>query len=314
MNQDVTDEGQLLENRSPESAPVSGGAIDAPAEACPPPLAWQEVLKEFHSQATPWYLDRPGYRLSGRMLGNGPPLYLLNGFGGTHELYALLVWLLRDEFRCVVWDFPGTTPGSKSARGVTLVDLANDVAEVARICGDSSINLFAPSFGALIALQTAITSPRLVRRMALQGGFFCRSLSRFERWLTRSCRFYPGPLRRFPGSRAVRQHNHRRWFPPFDLTRWQFLEDVAGRVPVSALACQAAIVRDTDLHSELPKIRQPVLLIETEGEGVATRDCQRELSAALSDSRLETILNTGQYPYLTHPHRMAKILREFFSP
>jgi len=312
INQNATEEQTFPESQSSEIAPASAEA-EAPAEPCPPPLAWQEVLSEFHAQATPWYLDRPGYRLSGRLLGSGPPLYLLNGFGGTHELYALLVWLLRDEFRCVVWDFPGTVAGTSSARAVSLLDLAGDVAEVAKTCGDDSINIFAPSFGALIALQTAIDAPRLVRRLALQGGFFRRKLSRFESWLTRSCRFYPGPLRRFPGSRAVRQHNHRRWFPPFDLTRWEFLEDVAGRVPVSALACQAAIVRDSDLSLQLSQIRQPVLLIETEGEGIATRNCQRELAERLPHAQSETILNTGQYPYLTHPHRMAKTLRQFFN-
>lgn len=310
MSRDVTDVS--YENPSPGVVPPDPGQ-EGPAEACPPPLAWQEVLEKFHAQATPWYLDRPRYRLSGRMLGTGRPLYLLNGFGGAHELYALLVWLLQDDFRCVVWDFPGTRAGSGSPRGISLGDLAADVAAVAETCGDAQIDLFAPSFGSLVALRAAINHPRLVRRLALQGGFAHRNLSRFERWLARSCRFYPGTLRRFPGSRAVRQHNHRRWFPPFDLTRWEFLEDVAGRVPVSTLACQAAMVRDTDLRAELPGIEQPLLLIETEGEGASTRDCQRELAAGVPHARMETILNTGQYPYLTHPHRLAKVIRQFFE-
>src|SRR5260221_13561148 len=77
-----------------------------PAAACPPPLAWGEVLADFHKQADAWYLDRPDYRLSGRTLGTGPALYLLNGFSGTHELYALFAWLLRDKFRCVLFDYP----------------------------------------------------------------------------------------------------------------------------------------------------------------------------------------------------------------
>src|SRR4051794_40624857 len=60
--------------------------VRATESACPPPLAWVDVLADFHRQAEAWYLDRPNYRLSGRTLGSGPPLYFLNGFSGTHEL------------------------------------------------------------------------------------------------------------------------------------------------------------------------------------------------------------------------------------
>lgn len=306
-----------------ESMPVnteSRGAQDSgafsngePAEPCPPPLAWQEVLGEFHSQAEVWYLERPGYRLTGRMLGNGPPLYLLNGFGGTHEIYALLVWLLRDRFRCVVWDYPGTSVQTTTEETVTLDDLSDDLAAVAETCGDLSIDVYAPSFGSLVALNSMLRHSPLVRRAVLQGGFAHRRLSRFESWLARSCRFFPGPVKRFPGSRAVREHNHRRWFPPFDTTRWQFLEDTVGRVPVRALAWQAALVRDMDLRSLLSDVRQPILLVETEGEGRATRTCQQELSNALPNAKIETILGTGQYPQLTHPHRLAKVLRQFLD-
>jgi hypothetical protein len=76
---------------------------------------------------------------------------------------------------------------------------------------------------------------------------------------------------------------------------------------------QAALIREVDLRPRLPEIPQPVLLVETEGEGTATRACQQELAAALPNATNETILGTGQYPYLTHPHRLAKILRQFLD-
>lgn len=294
----------------PVSSPPTAAAE---AGGCPPPLEWQEVLREFHAQADVWYLDRPQYRLQGRILGQGRPLYLLNGFGGTHELYALLVWLLRDEFRCVLWDYPGTAAKTKVNPSVRVVDLADDLAAIAGTCGDATINVYAPSFGSLVALQALAKHSGLVRRAILQGGFAHRQFSRFERWIARSSRFFPGSMKHFPGSRAVREHNHRRWFPPFDATRWQFLEDNAGRLPVPALAWQAALIRDTDLRPLLPQITQPVLLVETEGEGAATQTCQRDLVAALPHASTETLLGTGQYPYLTHPHRLAKIIRPFLT-
>lgn len=308
MSTDTTD----TEERLPAGEPAAP-AGEAPAEPCPPPLAWQEVLGEFHAQADVWYLDRPRYRITGRVIGAGRPLYLLGGFGGTHELYALFVWLLRDRFRCVVWDYPGTAAGTRPLHDLTVSNLADDVQAIAETCGDRTIDLYAPSFGSLVALETMLAAPQLVQRAVLQGGFAHRKLSRFERWLARSSRFFPGALKHFPGSRAVRAHNHRRWFPPFDETRWDFLEGNAGRVPVSALAWQAGLVHRTDLRSRLGEIRQSVLLIETEGEGEATRAYSKELAEKLPQVKHETILGTGQYPYLTHPHRLAKVVATFLE-
>lgn len=292
-----------------------GGEISPPdtAEACPPPLEWQQVLREFHAQAEVWYLDRPGYRLTGRLLGTGRPLYLLGGFGGAHELFALLVWVLRDRFRCVLWDWPGVGPATRVPRHLTLADLAADVAAVAATIGDGPVDLYAPTFGSLVALQTAIDHPGNVRRMILQGGFAHRRLSSPERLLARLCRFFPLALRHLPGSRGIRLHNHRRWFPPFDETRWQFFEDYSGRVPLKTLAGQAALVRNADLRPRLAQIRQPVLLIETEGDGIAAQPGLAELSAGLPHSQKELLLLSGQHPYLTHPHRVAKLVRDFLD-
>jgi len=33
----------------------------------------------------------------------------------------------------------------------------------------------------------------------------------------------------------------------------------------------------------------------------------------LPQAKSETILGTGQYPYLTHPHRLAKVVANFLE-
>src|SRR5262245_6213534 len=57
-----------------ESTPSAATVVE---ESCPPPLEWQDVLREFHRQADSWYLDRQSHRITGRTIGSGPPLYLL---------------------------------------------------------------------------------------------------------------------------------------------------------------------------------------------------------------------------------------------
>jgi pimeloyl-ACP methyl ester carboxylesterase len=292
-----------------EQARATPGGADAveASGGCPPPLEWQEVLREFHRQADNWYLDRPHVRISGRTLGNGPPLYFLNGFSGTHELYALLVWLLRDDYRCVLFDY-----ALPAARGqTTLDDLAGDVAAVADAAGDRQFDLFAPTFGGLVALTAARRFPERVGRLVLQGAFARLALAPVERLLIRLCLVHPGRLRHLPGRSVVQRASHRRWFPPFDQTRWQFLADNTGSVRLADLARRAAIVRDTDLRTTLHDVTQPTLLIRTEGQGRGLEACCTELAGGLPHAQVEWLPETGLFPYLTHPHRLAKLIRGF---
>lgn len=285
-------------------APAVSAAAAATDEKCPPPLEWQEVVREFHAQADAWYFDRTRYRLSGRTLGSGPPLYFLNGFCATHELYALLVWLLRDRYRCVLFDYPvGAYP-----RDVTLPELADDVAAVGHAIGDRTFDLFASSFGSLVALETMRRYPLRIGRAVLHGAFAHRRLSLVERLLIQACRVHPGRLRHVPFRKMVQRQNHRLWFPPFDLTRWEFLSDNTGKARLRDLARRAAIVRDADLRPHLAEIRQPVILVRTEGDGGILEECGAVLEAGLPQARVERMPLAGQYPFLTHPHRLAKIM------
>src|SRR5579871_2541399 len=107
--------------------PAVTGGVPA-GEACPPPLVWQEVLAAYYSESQPWEVAAGPRRLQGRTWGTGPSLYLLNGFAATAELYALMIWLLRDTFRCVVFD---TIRTGARGRPSTMSDYAADVIAVA---------------------------------------------------------------------------------------------------------------------------------------------------------------------------------------
>jgi pimeloyl-ACP methyl ester carboxylesterase len=287
---------------TPETEPENS------ASSCPPPLEWQEVLREFHKQADAWYLDRPKYRISGRSLGAGPPLYFLNGFTGSHELFALLVWLLRDQFRCVLFDYPVPRQG-----GSSLGDLADDVAAIAEVSGDRSINLFATAFGSLVALEAMHRHSRLINRAILQGGFAHRDLSPAERLLLRIGCWTPVRFGRIPGRAAIQRQNHRRWFPPFDATRFQFFLENSGKTPVRELARRGTIVRDCDLRPQLGRIEQPVLLVRCEGDGQVLLAYGDVLEKGLPHAGVEHLNDTGQIPFLTHPHRLAKVIRPFLE-
>lgn len=293
----------------PAGVPVNAAGVPA-GEACPPPLVWQEVLQAFHADSQPWELDRGSRRLTGRTWGSGPPLYLLNGFAGTAELYALLAYLLRDSFRCVVFD-TGMKPESRHAR-LTVSDYAGDLLAAADQQGDASICVFAPSFGAAVALQAALDRPERIAGLVLQHGFASRHLSWSERLLARWCRRSQRMLRSLPWRRRVQELNHRRWFPPFDGTRFEFLVESTGKIPLMDLSQKAMAMDAVNFQDQLPRVACPVLLIRTEGQGQVASAGHDVLAKSLPKSRSEWLHSTGLHPYLTHPHRLAKLLKPFF--
>jgi pimeloyl-ACP methyl ester carboxylesterase len=287
----------------------------AAASSCPPPLEWQEILGTFLREAEPWYLDRPGHRVTGRIWGQGKPVYFLPGFGGTLDLYALLVWLLREDHRCVLLDWPGNDDGRVPPGRPRLETLAEDLFAVADLCHDRQFDLFASSFGTLVATQAMLSQPVRVGRAILQSAFAHRQLAFGERLLATLSRGVPWRLRHVPMRKAIQLQNHSRWFPPFDPSRLQFLLENTGGVRLQALGWRAAIVVETDLRPRLAELRQPLLFLQGEGEGQLAETCLREFTDRYNPPpRIERLNNTGPLPHLTHPHRVAKLVREFLSP
>ena len=89
--------------------------------------------------------------------------------------------------------------------------------------------------------------------------------------------------------------------------------DVLIRLGLDDLAAQrAAALQSFDVRPQLPSVTQPVLLVRTEGEGRVAARCHDELQAALPTVQSEWLHTCGQLPHLTHPHRLAKLLKPFF--
>ena len=298
----VDDHCTLVEECAGPAAPLP--------EGCPAPLSLMDVLEAFRTGSDFWELRHDGREVRGRTWGDGTPLYFLNGIAGSLELYAPTVWLLREQVCCVLHDYAGSHEGRQPAR---LDELVTDLFEIADRHEHESINLYATSFGGPVALEAMRRHPRRIRSVVMQGAFAHRSLSVAERLAAGAARLLPGSLGRVPGRRSVQQHNHQRWFPPYDQMRWPFFLEATGRSPIRAMAARARIVHASDLRPYLSELRQRALVIRSEGEGLVSQRSVEELAAGLPNASLEFLPDCGHLPYLTHPHRLAKMIRAFLG-
>lgn len=283
---------------------------DSATEGCPPPLMWQEVRREFLAQSESLMIDSVAGPMAVRVWGSGPPIYLLPGFTSPAELYCLLVWLLRDDFRCVTIEPLATLRSSivPSAPFANDVDMVRGVADE---LGDAEFSILGANFGAAWGLAAAQAMPSRVTRLMLMQGFAHRRLSFLERRLAGWCRHSRRHLANLPWRETIQTQNHRRWFPPFDLTRWQYYLDATGAMPLRELARRADAVARFDVRSQLSEIAVRTLLVRTEGEGQVSAACQAELERSLPNVQAEWLHNSGQLSYLTHPHRLAKLMCAF---
>jgi pimeloyl-ACP methyl ester carboxylesterase len=291
------------------------------SEGCPTPLGWAEVLESFRAASTAWSLQVDGSVLHGRTLGTGRPLYFLNGITGNCELFCLLAWLLRDEFRSVLFDYrshdakcrshDASRVAKENPGQLSIQRLVDDFLSVADAQQDQTFDVLAAPFGSLVALGTLAKRPLRIRRAVLLGGFAHRRLSRFERLLCGVGRFLPGAISQVPLRGTLQMASHQRAFPPFDASRWGFFAQNSGQTSTRDLAERAALMASTDLRDRLSRIEQPVLLIRTEHEGAVSAAGQDELERGLPHPSAENMPLAGQLAYLTHPHRVAKTVRSF---
>jgi pimeloyl-ACP methyl ester carboxylesterase len=278
------------------------------SEGCPSPLGWAEVLQSFRAESADWSVEVDGGLLRGRTLGRGRPLYLLNGISGNFELFCLLTWLLRDDFRCVLFDYRNA--GSKRLTASRLVD---DLIAVADAQHNRTFSIFAAPFGSLVALSALMEHPERIDRAVLLGGFAHRRLSGFERLLCGFGHYLSGDLSRIPLRSTLQRASHQRGFPPFDASRWDFFAKNTSQTPIRDLAARASLMATFDLRGKLRRIERRVHLIRTEHEGAIFSAGEDELERELPHVSSESIPLAGQLAYLTHPHRVAKAVRSLLG-
>lgn len=274
-----------------------------PGAGCPPPLSWNDVLNSFRTDSVRFETEATGFIVRGHVLGQGPPLYFLNGICATPELFCLLVWLLKDDFRCVVLDYPS------EAR--TMSELGSVPFIAADHLGDKEFDVYATSFGTAVAIESLIANGNRIPHVVLQGPLVSLRLSMAERVAAGVLRFTPGIIDRLPLRRRVLQSNHQRWFPPIDQTRWQFFEQETGAVPMSDVAHRARMLDRIDYSNRISECSTPALIVSSEGEAARYREAAELFADRHPNARHEHIPNTGHVPFVTHPHRMANLIRPF---
>src|SRR5262245_49034692 len=144
----------IPESLHERSVPIAGpgnGLIDTP-EIVTCDFAAEVAAYDRDTAVGNW--QAPRYRMTYRVLGQGPPLIVIPGIAATYRVLALVLNRLAGRFRTIIYAYPGDIPDDGAHLDwMTHDDLLSDLLGLVEHLGLGRAYLFGPSFGSTIVLR-----------------------------------------------------------------------------------------------------------------------------------------------------------------
>jgi pimeloyl-ACP methyl ester carboxylesterase len=231
-------------------------------------------------------------RLFYRVVGQGPPLVLIHGYGTSGHIWLRTLPYLAETMQLFVLDLPGygrsPAPASWHVRAMAPV-----IGEWLHALHLPPVAVMGHSMGGAIAIHLTALAPSTVHRLILVNAAVL-------------------PLPRSTSLLALR-------------AAYSMLQPGNGSYPLpllgDVLQPRFRVLRQTalemmrcDLHAELASITTPALIIWGERDALLPIDLGRALHAALPQAPLVTLARCGHRPMLAQPEYFSKIVKEFLQP
>ncbi len=307
-------------NESPSTSTATSAESEteigaAPAATCPPPANFRKVADDYDRDARVGVWSGPRYKMTYRVLGQGPPLILLPGVSSTYRGYLLTLRQLSERFTTVVYDYPGDHPDDGAALGsITHDHLADDLFGLIDHLNFGRVFLFGLSFGSTVVLKSLAREPRRFPRAAVQGAFARRKFTIPEKLALWVGRRIPGRSRNLPLHDTILTLNSKSHFPMILESRFRYYLDENGRTPIRALAHRLDLVSRLDLRPMLPRITTPLLLVHGREDRIVPERSFEELRSAVPSATGLLVPLVGHQPHFTHAELLAKTVGDWLLP
>jgi pimeloyl-[acyl-carrier protein] methyl ester esterase len=246
-------------------------------------------------------------------VGSGPDVMLIHGWGMHGGVWSDVRDQLAQDYRVHVVDLPGMGY-SQPIAGFDLERLANVLAMEL----PESATLVGWSLGGQMAMQVALDHPGKVNRLVLVG-----STPRFVQGDDWQAGIAPEVFRQFAAQVAADYHD--------TMTRFLGLQAFGGEASrtllrelkerffarpapdAGTLREALAILLETDLRTELPRLRLPVLLVHGNRDTLAPAAASRWMAQQFPQAQLHVIEGASHAPFLSHPETFMHTVRTFLK-
>jgi pimeloyl-ACP methyl ester carboxylesterase len=248
-------------------------------------------------------------RMAVEVDGNGEPLVMLHGLGGSSNTFVPQMDVLLNRFRVIRIDLPGSgrspLPESVSIQGF--------VSAVQRVCAELKVeraHFAGHSLGTIVCLHLASQQPGLVKSLALIGPLLCPADSA-----------RPGLRARAETARTLGMQPIADAIVEATLAR----ETRSQRLAAVAMVRQSVMAQDAEGYAQtcealsvaqapdLSPIKCPVLLIGGDEDVVAPASSVRALGEKLHNARSVILNRSGHWLTVEKPEEVNANLKEFYS-
>jgi pimeloyl-ACP methyl ester carboxylesterase len=217
------------------------------------------------------------------------PIVLVHGLIVTSRYFVAIALELGSDFTLLAPDLPGYGMSDDPPSLPTIEDLGDAVAACARAAGHDRVALVANSFGAQIAIETAIRHERLVDRVVLVGPTADPCARTFPRQYIRWQRCAPD--------------EHLSAVPVM-------ARDVADMGPRLALHLVRAMLTHR-IEDRLPLVNAPALVVRGGRDRVVPHRWARQAAELLPRGRLEILPGYAHMPHWSGAVALAPMVRRF---
>ena len=118
------------------------------------------------------FVSFDGTEIAYQAVGQGRPILLCNGLGGSWEAWSHQIQYFRDRYRLLSWDYRGLYASSPPAdpRALRIADHAQDALHLLDEEGADRAAIFGWSMGAQVGLELFRVAPERVASLAIVNG------------------------------------------------------------------------------------------------------------------------------------------------
>lgn len=248
----------------------------------------------------PGYLDIDGLMVRYQVGGQGPPVLLLHGWGGTLESFTPVSDDLRGSYTVYAFDLPGFGESSLPPIAWGAADYARLTLNLVDTLKLDRPHLIGHSFGGQVAIALAATYPERVGRLILVGSagihtrrppsvHLKRLAARVGRWLAAYGGWWGNRLREA-------------------IYRGVQSQDYARAGPLRATLVK---VVNEDLKALLPRIISPTLVVWGENDTDVPLASAHVMVRLIPEARLVVLERAGHFAYLDQFGQFRLIVHRF---
>ena len=262
------------------------------------------------------HVDHYPYKGSGS---SGTPLLLIHGWGMHGGMWKNVAERLAEHRDVYVVDLPGhgysKAVKPRHGRGMGLLDALVDPVTAQF---EGPLILCGWSLGGQVSLRWALRHPQQVERLVLVASTPCfvrqedwrcaLSMEIVEDFAENLRQNYVQTLKRFLSLQMRGSEQERETLA--------LLRDALfsrGEPDLTALQNGLDIQRECDLRSELPQVRQSVLVLSGEHDTLIPAQAGRYLAGNIPNARLVEMQGAAHAPFLSHPDLFVEYLKQFLN-